>query len=213
MFKFNKLFAQKVLLFLTFGAAFAAIILNIYDAFTAPYGNPRLNLVNNFSYFTTQSNVLVAISAWYFLFRKPKFTKRELLVQLGTLINIFITCVVYQLLIAPNRGELPSFTLILSNLTHIVSPALYTTYWLWAEKRYKLNYGYAIAWLIYPAIYLAYIVTRGNFVKWYPYPFLDAGNIALGQLVLNVIIFGLIFVSVGLLAVFLNNWLKKRASN
>jgi hypothetical protein len=54
-----------------------------------------------------------------------------------------------------------------------------------------------IVWLIYPIIYLAYIVVRGAVFGVYPYPFVDVMKIGYRMTLLNALIFLLIFLILG----------------
>jgi hypothetical protein len=45
--------------------------------------------------------------------------------------------------------------------------------WLAAPPRKKLNSHILPRLLIFPVVYLAYVLIRGSQVGWYPYPFLD----------------------------------------
>ena len=56
-------------------------------------------------------------------------------------------------------------------------------------------------WLIYPAVYLVYILARGAISAVYPYPFVDVSLLGYRGVLVNTVVFTLIFVGLGLLAV------------
>jgi hypothetical protein len=62
-------------------------------------------------------------------------------------------------------------------------------------------------WLIYPFVYLLYLVVRGHFSGFYPYPFMDIGELGWKSVGLNSLIMVGVF---ALLSVMLIGWAKWR---
>jgi hypothetical protein len=56
-------------------------------------------------------------------------------------------------------------------------------------------------WLAYPLIYLFYILIRGNFAGFYPYPFVDVVKLGLQKVLENSVMLMLLFI--GLAAIFI----------
>lgn len=153
-------------------------------------------VIRFFSFFTILTNSLVAVyftslllpetNAMGKFFRKPgKLTS----------ITVYITVVglVYQLVLRW-IWEPAGMQKIVDEMLHSVIPVFVILFWwLWEEKQ-RLDYKLMAGWLIYPFVYLVYILFRGTISGFYPYPFVDVDKLGYGSVMLN---------SLGLLAVFL----------
>ena len=53
------------------------------------------------------------------------------------------------------------------------------------------------AWLIYPLVYLPYVLVRGASTGRYPYPFLDVGDLGLGVVLVNTVVLTIVFLILG----------------
>ena len=73
-----------------------------------------------------------------------------------------------------------------------------------AEERVALER--CDVWLLYPAIYLVYLLLRGALFGLYPYPFIDAGELGYPRMLINASLFFVIFLGLGLLVVALGRW-------
>jgi len=69
-------------------------------------------------------------------------------------------------------------------LLHYINPILFTLYWIWQAEKDSFNYGQSVQWLIFPAAYFVYSITRGFFTSWYPYYFVDVNTLGYGQVLL-----------------------------
>jgi len=154
-----------------------------------------------FSFFTILTNLLVAI---YFTFSLIK-TKNNPLLRIhkpGTLtaVTVFITIVgiVYQVLLR-HTWEPKGAQKVVDELLHTVIPILVILFWFLYEQKETIGYKQIFKWLIYPSIYLIYILIRGNISNFYPYPFIDVGNIGLKQVFINSagLILFFVFISAG----------------
>ena len=56
---------------------------------------------------------------------------------------------------------------------HQVTPAVLLVDWVCFPPWSRATYRAALGWLAFPLVYLAYSLSRGAAVDWYPYPFLD----------------------------------------
>lgn len=142
-------------------AVLAAVALGWQAHLAADQGR---GLVNFFSYFTIQSNILgvAALGAGVFG-RVPDQVRGAVVVYLT------ITGVVYGLLLAdlPAQGTQEW----VNTVVHRVMPVVVVLDWLLVPPRTPLPRVWW--WLVYPLLFLAYTLVRGPFVDWYPYPFLD----------------------------------------
>ena len=154
-----------------------------------------------FSFFTILTNLLVAI---YFTLSLIKKTNNPLLPinKPGTLtaVTVYITIVgiVYQVLLR-HTWEPKGAQKVVDELLHTVIPILVIVFWFLYEQKETIGYKQIFKWLIYPSIYLIYILIRGNISNFYPYPFIDVGNIGLKQVFINSarLILFFVFISAG----------------
>ncbi|MBC7440241.1 MAG: Pr6Pr family membrane protein [Flavobacterium sp.] len=141
-----------------------------------------------FSFFTILTNTLVA---FYFicLFLSKK-QESKIFEKPGTLtaITVYITIVglVYQVALR-KIWQPEGLQLIVNELLHSVIPVLVIIYWCFFEKSKNISYSQILKWLIYPLIYLIYILVRGNFSDFYPYPFVDVNAIGLRDVIINTL--------------------------
>ena len=136
-----------------------------------------------FSYFTILTNIIVA---GYFTLqafnRTPKIKKPGIL----TAITIYILIVgpVYQIILRstwdPKGLQRP-----VDELLQTIIPILVLIYWYLYENKNRLNYRQILSWTIYPLLYLFYILIRGYFSNFYPYPFINAINLGYFQVLIN----------------------------
>jgi len=77
--------------------------------------------------------------------------------------------------------------LVADELLHSVIPLFAIIYWWNFSDRSSLQWRDIPGWLIYPFVYLIYILTRGAASGFYPYPFVDVGRLGYGVVALNSI--------------------------
>ncbi|MDP2159046.1 MAG: Pr6Pr family membrane protein, partial [Flavobacterium sp.] len=63
----------------------------------------------------------------------------------------------------------------------------------------RLTYNYIFKILLFPTAYLFFILIRGHFSNYYPYPFVDVFKIGLSQALLNSFFVLLAFIIVALI--------------
>ena len=69
---------------------------------------------------------------------------------------------------------------------HTILPAFMLWFWLMETTRHNPRGGQPLWWLIWPAGYAVYAMMRGAVTGWYPYPFLDIGQLGLGAVAVNM---------------------------
>ncbi|WP_229216724.1 Pr6Pr family membrane protein [Dyadobacter sp. 3J3] len=140
-----------------------------------------------FSFFTILTNLLVAI---YFSLSliKTRQGYMSIINKPGTLtaVTVYITIVglVYQVILR-HTWEPQGAQKIVDELLHSVIPVLVIIFWYLFEEKKSVTYQQIPKWLIYPLIYLIYILIRGRFSNFYPYPFVDAGRLGLSKVLAN----------------------------
>jgi hypothetical protein len=155
-----------------------------------------------FSFFTILTNTLVAIYFTVVLFRIKRWYSAEGKPGVLTAITIYITIVglVYQIILR-STWHPTGLQMIVDELLHTIIPIMVIIYWYIFEKKHSVKYDQILKWLIYPLIYLVFILIRGKLSGFYPYPFVDVGNLGLSRVMLNSAV--LIIVFAALSAIFI----------
>lgn len=159
-----------------------------------------------FSYFTIQSNILVAVSM-FLIVRHRTDSQVFRVVRLASLIGITVTGIVAAIALPPS----PNYTtgsLVCDRLLHIVVPALTFVGWLLFGPRGRITRDDLLPALIWPILWLAATLALGPFVDWYPYPFLNVGRIGLGRTLINCAVIAVLFLALAALAL----WADRRLS-
>ena len=183
-----------------------AVALQLYLIILNRVASLPETIVRFFSFFTIQTNILVAIcftflwlkpkSKWGLFFSKPKNT---------TAITLYITIVglvynaILRFLWAPTGLQK-----VVDELLHSVIPLLVLLYWVLFVPKKALEFKNIFPWLIFPAVYLVYTLIRGAFFSFYPYPFVDVNLLGYNKVLLNsffmllaFLFFGTLFIGIG----------------
>lgn len=175
------------------------VIVQLVEALTRDE-NPA-SVTNFFSYFTIQSNVIVAVVlalAGVIQLRGPDPRWLDQVRGAAT-VYISITGVVYALLLSniDVNTPLPWANVVL----HYVVPIAMVVDWLLDLPEPSIGFRSAAVWLAYPVAYLGYSLIRGPIADWYPYPFLDPGPHGYGYVALMSVCVAIVAaVFVGLVA-------------
>ncbi|MET9546998.1 Pr6Pr family membrane protein [Streptomyces sp. NPDC006627] len=171
------------------------------------------------SYFTVQSNLLVAVvlglsarRAWRGHRPLPPW------VTGGTLLFIATTGLVYHLVLANGPGgfsmtgdaaSMAGWHSYANQLLHTVTPIGVALDWLLLTRPGGLRPRHAALWLLYPVAYLTFALTRGALMPptspaRYPYPFLDVDAHGYAGVLTNALTLGAAFYALALLTITLD---------
>ena len=169
-------------------------------------------IVRFFSYYTILTNTLVAIAftslagvfgkKWLQFFSKPSsFT--------AVTVYIMVVCITYNLVL---RGlfELSGLQRIVDEMLHVVIPLFVLIYWYVYFSSSSLQLREAFSWLWYPLIYCVYILIRGWFSDFYPYPFMNVNELGYGKVFINCLFVTAAFFTVALLLIGISRWKMKK---
>jgi len=149
-------------------AVLAAIITQLAN--TISRGN---SVVNFFSFFTIQSNIIGAAAITIAALAGPAARGAIWLSQLRGAATLYmgITGMIFSLLLSGADVQTP-IPWVNSTL-HYVFPLFIVIDWLVDRSVRPLSFRQGLIFLAYPVAYGAYTLIRGPIVDWYPYPFLD----------------------------------------
>ena len=126
------------------------------------------------SYFTIQSNLLVAVTAVQLArdpFRDGRWWRP---VRAAALVGITVTGLVHFALLRPLL-DLHGASWAADKLLHMVVPLAAVVAWVVAGPRPRAPWRQAVPALAWPVAWLAWTLAVGAVSGWYPYPFLDVG--------------------------------------
>lgn len=144
-------------------------------------------IIRFFSYFTILTNILVTL---YFTAKvlgfsiKPLdlFSKKTTLTVLTAF--IIIVGLVYQFMLR-HVWEPTGMQRFIDELLHSIIPLYMLVYWFIFDTKEKIKFRDAIMWVLYPLFYLIFILVRGHFCNYYPYPFLNIQEIGTDMALVN----------------------------
>ena len=150
---------------------FSAVVTEIATLVERGLFNP----FNFFSYFTIQSNIF----AFTILFLSAMATasnRRSIRLNLlrgAATLYMVITGIVFAVLLAGVEGAILTAVPWDNIVLHYIMPVALLVDWLVDKPIKSISFKKSLVWLIYPVTYVIYSLTRGHFVDWYPYSFLD----------------------------------------
>jgi hypothetical protein len=152
--------------------------------------------INFFSYFTILTNLLAALALTLpGLAPQSAATRFFLKPTLRTAITayiIIVMAIVYFVL--RHLTNLQGWDFVADLLLHYVMPCLFVADWLFFVPKETLKLKDGLAGLAFPVVYLLWTFIHGAYSGFYPYPFLNVGELGIGRVLLN---------EAGLLALFL----------
>ena len=169
-------------------------------------------LVNFFGFFTVLSNILVASVLTADAFARESSARRFWLapwVASGVLASILFVAIAYSLLLR-HLWQPQGWQWLADGLLHDVMPALFAVYWWLRVRKGSLRLDHLLAWTLYPLAYFGYALLRGQWVGFYPYPFIDVTALGYPRVLLNALVMLVAFVGLGLCVIGLDRWQGRR---
>jgi len=139
--------------------------------------------LNFFSYFTIQTNIMVAIALAVPAFA-PHSKAGQWLVRpdIRTAITLYIAVVglVYHFLLAATWAP-QGWSLLANNLLHYVMPAAFVLDWLMFSPKGRLRASDPFRWLVVVGVYGVWTLLHGAISHWWPYWFVDVDTLGYGK--------------------------------
>jgi len=183
---------DKFILAIVFSSALGLDAILIQYMFFEESSYPFLNGLQTFKYFTLQSNLIVFL---YFLILYSRiFEHNKLFNKLfgGVVVYITITFIVYSIFIEPFVSP-QGFAFIGSLLNHYVTPILVIAFISKYKGDYTFSYKDIKIWIIYPLVYLIFLVILGSISNNYLYPFFQVEDVGYIGLLIAIISVNILF--------------------
>jgi hypothetical protein len=139
-------------------------------------------------FFTILTNLMMVVVYWSSLARSPQKTAaffNRAGVQTAVAAYIALVAIVYVTVI---RGQLPLTPpmVVVDALLHYVAPVVYLGWWWLLPAKQAISYASIPRWLMWPIIYLVFIMmaglSSGNFI----YPILDVNKLGVIIVAFNI---------------------------
>ena len=170
-----------------------ALILQFYLVTTVSINQGPGVLVSTarfFSYFTILTNTLVALAYTVpLILPRSRWGQFFSHANVRTAIAVYIALVnlIYSLALR-NVWNPQGWQLVADRVLHDVNPILYIVFWFLFVPKSTVQWRNLPAWLIYPLVYIVFVLVQGAISNWYPYPFLEVGKFGYPQVLLTTAI-------------------------
>ncbi|TBN00440.1 hypothetical protein EYD45_14325 [Hyunsoonleella flava] len=203
---------KKTILLILAILGWLTLIIRLYLRITEFDFSALESTIQFFSYFTILTNVLVTIYCTKQLLKKEEdkpslFTKAETLTALTAF--ILIVGIVYHIALKPIWNP-EGLTMILSEIHHTVVPLGALILWGLSVKTDVVALKILLKWLLYPIIYITFVLIRGSFSDFYPYPFLDVNALGIQSVLVNSFFLLVIMIVLLFIFYFLGNLVRKK---
>ncbi len=125
------------------------------------------------SYFTIQSNILVAASVAPLVKDPQRRGPLWSALRAAALLGISVTALVHYFVLRP-INSVDGLAAVAGNSLHVVVPLLSIIGWLVFGPRPRLSGRALLNSLLWPVAWLAWTLVVGALTGWYPYPFVNA---------------------------------------
>ncbi len=169
-------------------------------------------LIRFFSYFTIDSNLLIALCSTFVLcFPKTKIGEFFATPSAKTAITMYITVVmlIYNAVLR-FIWVLEGWSIIANELLHVIVPLMFLFYWVYFVPKHQLKWSNIWLWLLYPLLYTIFALVRGSFADFYPYPFLNIAKFGLEKVLINCVMITLLFALLAIIFVAIGKRRSKR---
>ncbi|MEP7146142.1 MAG: Pr6Pr family membrane protein [bacterium] len=167
-------------------------------------------IIKFFSYMTILTNILVVLS--YII---PLLGRNSMLslffsnptVLSGVLVYIAIVGIAYHFLLA-HLWDPKGLGLVADIMLHYVIPCIFFIYWILFVEKKMQKFINSLKWLIFPLMYVIYILIRGEISGNYPYPFLDVSQLGYTSVFKNIFFLMIGYIVLGIVVVGMDKFLS-----
>lgn len=134
----------------------------------------RFNPANFFSFFTIESNILALVVLLLSAIAVAMGKNGKLDSLRGAVtVYMLIVGIGFSFLLAGLEDVALTAVPWDNTVLHYIMPIAMLVDFLIDRPKHKLAFKQSLYWLLFPIAYVAYSLTRGALVGWYPYPFLN----------------------------------------
>jgi len=152
--------------------------------------------LNNFAFFTTQSNLIVGGTSLLLVPNPSRSSTVFRVSRLIGLVAISVTFIVFHTALS-GLVDLDTWAKIADTLVHTVVPIMAVAGWIMFGPRGLTSARVAKLTVIYPLAYMLFTAIRGPLAQdWYPYPFADVATLGYARVGINALWIGLLFLAI-----------------
>jgi hypothetical protein len=167
---------------------------------------------NVFAYFTIQSNLLLGGTCLLLALQPDRWESTWFkTLRLNGVLCIAVTGIVYHLVLA-GTDDLSGWASVANLIIHTLTPLLGVVGWLIFGPRGRTGTRIAGWSIVYPLLWLAFTLIRGEGTGFYPYPFVDVGEHGYGKVLLNCLLVALLFLALAAGATLLDRRMARTPS-
>lgn len=173
---------------------------------------PAERVLNVFAYFTIQSNLLLGgttllLALW------PDRSWGELFrtLRLNGVLCIAVTGIVYHAVLA-GLDDPHGWAALANFLLHTVAPVAGVLGWLLFGPRGFTGWRIVGLSIVFPVLWLGFTLIRGEFVGFYPYPFVNVDEHGYGRVLLNCLLVAVLFLALAAGATTLDRRLHRKTT-
>ena len=203
-----------------FHGALAGLLAYTIVAQTILTASEDRSIVNMYSYFTIQSNVLVFGTSFVLLLNPHVSGPVWRAFRLAALCGITTTGIVYATVIAP-YVHLSGEALVYDYIFHYVVPIATVIGFVFVGPRLAFQHR-DMVFLVWPVLWLVYTMVRGAVAdpvfqglgeapSHYPYRFLDVDAVSTAEVVGSIVVITIVLVGLGFGYLHAERWLDARA--
>lgn len=144
-------------------------------------------LVRLVSFFTVQSNILVAATSWGLVLRPQRGGLLWRVLRIDAIAGIAVTGIVYSIALS-GLQTLHGWAQFCDVVFHYVSPFATVVGWLLLGPRGRVDRQAVLLGLVWPVLWFGYTLVHGAISDWYPYHFIDVGQHGYPHALLNALI-------------------------
>lgn len=181
-----------------------ALIVQLYINLNSGIADHVELLIRYISYFTILTNLLVAICCTTLLWKPGNkfFSGQKTLTAIT--VYILIVGIIYNSILR-FLWKPEGLQRLVDELLHTVIPIMFFIYWIAFVTKNKLNWHVIFPWLIFPLVYMIFVLVRGTSSGFYPYPFINADELGFKKVIFNAAGITMAFAAVSLVLVAICN--------
>jgi hypothetical protein len=167
---------------------------------------------NVFAYFTIQSNLLLGGTCLLLAIDPDRWHSVVFkTLRLNGVLCIAVTGIVYHLVLA-GSDTLSGGAAVANFFVHTVTPVLGVLGWLIFGPRGQTD-SRVVGWsLVFPLLWLAFTLIRGEGTGFYPYPFMNVTEHGYGTVLLNCLLVALLFLALAAGTTLLDRRIRQKTS-